>query len=160
MDTNPYAVELAHANFKRNQHKLTGNFEVRKSDLFSAVKNYEKFNIIIFNPPYLPTSDREKIGGWFDVAVDGGEDGLKIIKRFLQDLKRHLEKNGRAYFVFSSLSNKEKLQKYIENTGLKYEIAATLRFNSETIEIYHLKQTNQDLYQKEPLNVKKQGAAR
>ena len=85
---------------------MKGSFETREGDLFSVLKPSDKFNIIIFNPPYLPTKPNELIGGsgWFDKAVDGGDDGLKITKRFLDGLKKHLSVNGRAYFVFSSLN--------------------------------------------------------
>ena len=98
----------------------------------------EKLDVIIFNPPYLPTKkeDLTKGSGWFDVATDGGKDGLLVTKRFLDELPSYMNKNGRAYFVFSSLSDRKKLEKYLSQQGLNYKIVLSRRFNDETIDIY------------------------
>ena len=72
-------------NYNLNKSLLTKNFEVRKGDLFSVLKSNEIFDIIIFNPPYLPTKPEGHVGGsgWFDIATDGGLDGLDVTKRFI-----------------------------------------------------------------------------
>jgi release factor glutamine methyltransferase len=113
-DINPFAVELVKRNFFVNKTKLRGSFEVRLDDLFNVLTFGDKFDIIVFNPPYLPTSDKERVSKWFDKAVDGGEDGLNTTLKFIQELPNYLNKNGSAYFVFSSLSNRDKLEKIIK----------------------------------------------
>ena len=117
---------------------LKGTVEVRCGDLFSVLKSDERFDIAIFNPPYLPTRPEERIGGtgWFDIATDGGVDGLSLTKRYIEEVDRYLSKKGRAYFVFSSLSNRKKLDEYIFNTGLKSEVILSRFFNDEQIDIY------------------------
>ncbi len=67
------------------------------SDLFSNVR--EQFNVIIFNPPYLPSSTVE------DRTVDGGPDGTALSKRFLRSLADHLERDGTALLLVSSLND-------------------------------------------------------
>ena len=135
-DSNPYAVEIAQRNFKENQLMLKGRIEFRKGSLFSVLKNNEKFDIIIFNPPYLPTKSDERIGGWFDVATNGGIDGLKIIEQFLNGVKKHLSKNGHAYFVFSSLSNQTKLNNILSVNEFNAEIVSNQWFDDERIDVY------------------------
>ena len=49
VDINPKAITLA----KKNAKKIV-NITIKKSDLFSNIKKEEKFNLIVFNPPYLP----------------------------------------------------------------------------------------------------------
>ena len=137
-DINPYAIELVKRNYLRNQPLLKGTVEIRCGDLFSVIKSNERFDIAIFNPPYLPTIPEERIGGtgWFDIATDGGVDGLSLTKRYIGEVDRYLSKKGRAYFVFSSLSNRKKLDEYIFNTGLKSEVILSRFFNDEQIDIY------------------------
>jgi len=139
-DINPYAVKLARRNFVRNRSLLMGSIEVRLGDIFSAVKTNEKFDIVIFNPPYLPTCPDEKIGGtgWFDVATDGGVDGLTLTKRFIDGIHKYLHKNGHAFFVFSSLSDRTKLDTYSSDAGLHSKIVLSRWFDDEQIDIYCL----------------------
>jgi len=138
-DINPFSIDLIKKNYKKNKSRLIGNFSIRKGDLFSVLRSHEKFDVIIFNPPYLPTKKGELVGGFFDKAVDGGKDGLNVIKRFIEVLSKHLRKNGKAFFVFSSLSDKNKLHAIISNNGLKEKIVASATFNDETLEVYLLK---------------------
>ena len=140
-DINPFAVELIKKNFLVNQSLLRGSFNVRIGDLFSVLDSKDRFDVIIFNPPYLPTSKKELIGGsgWFDKAVSGGLNGLDVIERFINLVSGFLKKNGRVYFVFSSLSNREKLESIIKKNNFIFEIMNSCRFNDETLDIYFLK---------------------
>jgi release factor glutamine methyltransferase len=135
-DINPFAVQLTHRNIEQNCTLLKGSIEVSQGDLFSALHENEKFDVIIFNPPYLPTSKKEKVGGWFDTATDGGTDGLKVTKRFIHGLHAPLLKTGRAYFIFSSLSNRQHLETYLKNEGFFFEIPAHRSFEGEELDVY------------------------
>jgi len=70
-------------------------------DLFSEIP--ERFDIVVFNPPYLPSST---IG---DRTTDGGKGGTEVISRFLSELAQHLVENGRGILVISSLNDPERL---------------------------------------------------
>ena len=70
-------------------------------DLFSKIP--ERFDIVVFNPPYLPSST---IG---DRTTDGGEAGTEVISRYLSELTQHLVENGRGILVISSLNDPERL---------------------------------------------------
>jgi release factor glutamine methyltransferase len=135
-DINPFAVQLTRHNIKRNQSHLRGSVEIRQGNLFSVLHEKELFNVIIFNPPYLPTKKQEKVGGWLDIATDGGRDGLKVTKRFLQSLKKHLLDKGRAYFIFSSLSNRSTLELFLKNKRLCSCIVARRMFDGEELDVY------------------------
>lgn len=68
--------------------------EARVSDLFSNVKG--KFDLILFNPPYLPSEIDE------DRTVDGGPMGTTLARRFLQDIQDYLKEDGAAFLLVSS----------------------------------------------------------
>ena len=136
-DINPYAIELTKRNFLVNQNLLKGNFEVRTGSFFSVLDKYEKFDKIIFNPPYLPTKSKDIVGGsgWFDKAVNGGADGLLQTQKFIKNLSKHLKKEGAGYFVFSSLSDRKKLDYIISKAGLDLEILKRQNFDDEKLYI-------------------------
>lgn len=90
VDINPKAVE----------HVKSLGINALRSDLFENVEG--KFDLIIFNPPYLPFERKEDRETALQVA--GGKKGHEIIERFLKDAKKHLEKNGKILLLFSSLS--------------------------------------------------------
>jgi release factor glutamine methyltransferase len=135
-DINPFAVQLTRCNIERNQRLLRGSIEIRQGNLFSVLHENELFNVIIFNPPYLPTKKQEKVGGWFDIATDGGWNGLRVTKQFIQGLKKHLLDTSRAYFIFSSLSSRLTLEHYLKNERLSSWIVARRKFDGEELDVY------------------------
>ena len=82
-----------------NHCNLLG-FNCIYSDLFENIEG--KFDLIIFNPPYLPQDSNEPEDS--SLATTGGVKGNEIILRFLNDAKFHLEKNGKIFLITSSLS--------------------------------------------------------
>lgn len=139
-DINPFAVELAKKNFLVNSSLLNGSYDIRLGDLFDVLTFADKFDVVIFNPPYLPTNSNERVGGsgWFDIATDGGTDGLKVTKRFIDGLSNHLYKEGCAYLVFSSLSDRKKLERSIAKAELTVDVVDSRRYNDELIDIYRI----------------------
>lgn len=86
-------------------------FSCIHSDLFEAFKGGGsvggtlvplKYDIIIFNPPYLPEDSREPQSSRKDTTA--GKKGNEIIIRFLIQAKSHLNKNGKIFLITSSLS--------------------------------------------------------
>jgi release factor glutamine methyltransferase len=140
-DINPFAIQLTRRNIERNRLLLKGDIDLRQGNLFSVLKHNELFHVVIFNPPYLPTTTKEKVGGWFDIATDGGETGLKVTRRFLQGFPKHLYPHGCAYFIFSSLSKRSTLEQYLENKQLSAEIIARQRCNDEELDVYRVTPT-------------------
>lgn len=90
--------------------------KTRKSDLFSNIK--ESFDLIIFNPPYLPEDQEEDQESKKITA--GGKKGHEIIERFFSQVKKYLKKDGKILIVFSSLSGD--VFKIIKKYNFEYKI--------------------------------------
>jgi len=75
-------------------------FNCIESNLFKNIKG--KFDLIIFNPPYLSIDKREPKNS--RRATTGGKKGSEIINKFLKDAKKHLNKDGKILLVTSSLT--------------------------------------------------------
>lgn len=76
------------------------NINAVRSDLFSNIK--QKFDLIIFNPPYLAEDKDEPRDS--KRATTGGKKGNELIIRFLTQAKKHLKKEGKILILFSSLT--------------------------------------------------------
>jgi len=128
-DINFNAIELAEKNFAS---KGIENIQLLFGDLFEPVKN-QKFDVILFNAPYLPTEECEILEDNLNYAFDGGLDGRKVIDKFLNEAKNHLNHNGRVQLIQSSLSNIEETISRLKDLGFKTEITATEKFFFEEI---------------------------
>lgn len=118
-DINPYAIKCAEANIKLNNRD---NITVIKSDLFDNING--KYDLILFNTPYLPVTDEEHVDDEYSKAWDGGENGREVIDKFLKQAPLYLKENGTIQLVQSSLSDNEKTIQTLEKLGLKAEITA------------------------------------
>lgn len=81
-------------------HCVLLGFHCIHSDLFEKIEG--KFDLIIFNPPYLPDDMREPKDS--KLATTGGKKGNEIILRFLNQAKSHLNQNGKIFLITSSLA--------------------------------------------------------
>ncbi len=107
-------IDEESVSFLEKSFQKTDKIKVKKSDLFNNVKG--KFDVIIFNPPYLPSSKYK------DVALDGGKKGYEVIERFLKQAGKYLNKNGFILLLYSSLSKLRKIRQIIKQNGFVEEI--------------------------------------
>lgn len=128
-DINFDACELARKNFEANSIE---NIEILFGNLFEPVEN-RKFDVILFNTPYLPTEDGEVLEDTINYAFDGGLNGRKVIDLFLNEVKNHLNDGGIVQMIQSSLSGNEETLEKFDNLGFIAEIAATEHFFFEDI---------------------------
>lgn len=128
-DINFDACELARKNFEANGIE---NIEILFGNLFEVVKN-RKFDVILFNTPYLPTEDDEVIDDTINYAFDGGLNGRKVIDMFLNEVGNHLNDGGIVQMIQSSLSGNEETLTKLDELGFIAEIAASEHFFFEDI---------------------------
>ncbi|MCX9084132.1 MAG: class I SAM-dependent methyltransferase [Candidatus Methanoperedens sp.] len=121
IDINPHAVKCTKDN----------GVDAIRGDLLSCVKG--KFDLIIFNPPYLPTNDEERTDDWINAALDGGNNGRKIIDRFLLKAREHLVDNGRILLLVSSFTDIEEVKSKMLSLGYFVEEICKERYNFEEL---------------------------
>ncbi len=120
IDISPTRVGLSQDVINVNQASV----RVWESDLFGSVDG--KYDLIFFNPPYVPTAvgrdlDLTKRGGFDSSRVwDGGPDGTDVIRSFLVEAPAHLTDNGvvlvgaQAFYI-----SREKMSRLAEGNGLR-----------------------------------------
>ncbi|MBQ9713856.1 MAG: peptide chain release factor N(5)-glutamine methyltransferase [Clostridia bacterium] len=94
VDISGEALELAKENAKENDAK---DIKFVQSDMFEKVRG--KFDIIVSNPPYIPTADIETLQREVKdheprLALDGGEDGLDFYRRIAEAVPKRLARGG------------------------------------------------------------------
>lgn len=126
LDLNPYAVKAARAR----------GVEVLRTDLFAGVRG--PFDLILFNPPYLPTTPDERMDDWLEYALDGGPDGRRTIARFLAGLALVLAPRGRVLLLVSSLTGPGEVARLADAAGLSGRAVLERRIEGETLLVLRL----------------------
>jgi release factor glutamine methyltransferase len=130
VDINPYAIKCGIKNARMNG--VERKIEFRLGDLFQPIKPNEKFNLILFNAPYLPSEPGEE-RSWIGKAWAGGPDGRKIIDRLVAGVFSFLADRGRIQLVQSSISHVNRTLDAFGELGLKVMVAAQVKVSYETI---------------------------
>ena len=104
------------------------------SDLFFGIK--KKFDLIIFNPPYLPEDKREDAESARNTS--GGKRGDEIILRFLKDAGKHLNTNGAILLIVSSLTPKNRILSVLRRKDLKKKIITEKKIFMESLEVWKI----------------------
>jgi len=126
VDVSPAALEVARSNAMR--HKVDSRMEFFEGDLFGPVSDGSRFDFIVSNPPYIPSGELAELQ--VDVrkhepqlALDGGPDGLDIIRRIVADLPRFLTESG-TFLVEIDPPQSAAVQTMLSETGHFEKISA------------------------------------
>jgi len=130
IDVNPHAVSCARMNAKLNG--VAGKMDIRLGNLFEPVEGNEKFDVIVFNAPYL-SSERSEQKTWIGRAWAGGPSGMELVDQFISEAPRYLMEKGKIVLVQSTLSNVDETIRKLGEEGLSAVIVAKKKVAFETI---------------------------
>jgi HemK-related putative methylase len=103
-----------------------------RSDLFSRIPR-QRFDTIIFNPPYLPQESLER-----DIALEGGKRGHETLVRFLESANPFLKTDGIMLVLFSSLTNKPRIEHAIRQQLFDFTELDRLHIFFEDLFVYKI----------------------
>lgn len=125
-EINPHAALCSKAN----------GVEVIRTDLFRGLKPgvlKAFFDLILFNPPYLPTSKDEKVPGWLNYAFDGGTGGRDTLDRFLDEVRSYLKPGGRILVLISSITGFETVKEKMVEIGFEVDVVKRKKVSFEEL---------------------------
>lgn len=101
-----------------NADKLKAEVDFIESDLFSDIS--ESYDIIVTNPPYLKTGETNALleSGWPEPpsALDGGEDGLDLIRKIIETSMDYLSNNG-YLLIEAGFEQAEQISEMLKKSG-------------------------------------------
>ena len=108
----------------------------RQSNLFQKISK-QKFDTIIFNPPYLPADPKLK-----DITLAGGEKGYEIVEKFLAKANNYLNDDGIILLLISSLTNQQKVEEILTEKLFEFEIISKKHIFFEDLIVYLVKKNS------------------
>jgi release factor glutamine methyltransferase len=123
--TSVVAVDLslgAAATIRVNALLNRRRVEVRRGDLFRAVGS-RRFDVILTNPPYLPTPPGAR-AGLGATAWEGGPRGRDLLDRICAGAAGHLRPGGEVLIVQSALADTERTLELLRASGLEAGVVA------------------------------------
>jgi len=95
VDISAPALQVAKINVA--DHGLSDRITLHKGDLFEPVAG-AKYDLILSNPPYVKHAAMQRLPPEYRhepaLALDGGTDGLRLVRRILDEAARHLKPTG------------------------------------------------------------------
>ncbi len=104
---------------------------VVRADLFAGICG--SFDLVVCNPPYLPTDASERLDDWLERALDGGADGRELIDRFIEGVGDVLAPGGRVLLLVSSLTGISQVRRKFKREGFWTRIIARSRLEGEEL---------------------------
>mgnify|MGYP001026921207 FL=1 len=131
-DVNLLAIKTAKKNSKANKVEI--DFVV--SDLFDALEG--EFDIIAFNPPLSPSTSNfftslirkialARVILGFVGFYSGKKDRLNLVRKFIDQSRRHLRSNGSIFLV---AEDKEEIERFCKDSNLDFSFT---RYNNISI---------------------------
>ncbi len=104
VEISPPTMAVAQRNLER--HKVSDRVELRCGDLLGPLKPGEMFDVLVTNPPYIPSAEIQALAPNVKNhephgALDGGVDGLDIIRRIAAEAPAFVKPGGWILMEFS-----------------------------------------------------------
>lgn len=117
-DINSDAIKFTKNEFK----KISTKINLHKTNLLVDIN--EKFDLILFNTPYLPCEEGEKFKDLTlkDKAIYGGKHGYEVIEEFIYQIYDKLNNDGFVLMLFSSQSNFQYIKEILKLNFFDFEI--------------------------------------
>lgn len=119
VDISEEALETAKTNGERAG--ISDRVEFRRGDFLDALREDEQFDVILSNPPYIPSGDidglAEEVRREPRIALDGGPDGLKFYRTLGEKAVRFLRPGG-LLAAEVGIGQAETVRTFFENGGL------------------------------------------
>jgi release factor glutamine methyltransferase len=137
-DLNPHACRQARERARELEAEGEGRLDVVAADLVAPFAD-AAFDVVLFNPPYLPTDPDNEWDDWMERALSGGESGRAVIDPFLDTVGRVLSPDGFVLLLVSSLAGYEAVLDRARTRGFSAEKAVEESYPFETLTVVRLR---------------------
>lgn len=128
IDINPIACEVTKQTARCNNCHV----DVVQADLVSTIRP-RSIDILLFNPPYVPTPNEEISGTGIEVSWAGGEDGRVVIDRLLPMVSSVLSATGVFYMILVEENKPKEVVRELGDLGFASNIVLKRRASNELL---------------------------
>ncbi|XP_078043525.1 hemK methyltransferase 2 [Augochlora pura] len=121
---------------KKTGQLNSADIEVIQMDLLSCMRSNCVFDVVMFNPPYVVTSDQEILDERLVFkSWAGGMNGRKVMDRVFPKIPDILSNTGTFYLLTIKENDPEDILRIFSNMNMKGEIIAERRIRGEHLYI-------------------------
>lgn len=131
VDINPAAVECARVNAATN--RLSERIRCIHSNLFSSLSAGERFDCIVWNPPFYRSAPRSDA----EYAWNAGAD-CEALRSFAADSDKYLKEGGMVLLILSSDIAEDRVLDFFSSAGFRCAAVARRKVLFETLTIFQL----------------------
>ncbi len=117
VDVNPAAAELTRSNAEAAG--LQDRLEMREGRIDEVLAADETFPLIIADPPWVPRAETQRFPEDPLLAIDGGDDGLIVVRHCVTAIAAHLAMGGVALLQLGPGDQVAAVTRLLEHTGLR-----------------------------------------
>mmetsp|Transcript_42433 Transcript_42433/g.133674 ORF Transcript_42433/g.133674 Transcript_42433/m.133674 type:complete len:213 (-) Transcript_42433:1059-1697(-) len=128
-DINPHAVAAARRTFEANELKI----DLLNMDLFSAINLPSGIDVLLFNPPYVPTPHEEIESSWIARSWAGGDKGREVVDKVLEKIETILSPQGRLYMVALDSNDPHEIAKWMGTKGYRTKVVMRRKAGIENL---------------------------
>jgi release factor glutamine methyltransferase len=137
LDINPEAVRNTELNAKK--FGVENIIEARVSDLFSALKDNEKFDVITCNPPFSKKTISDPNQRFVEQSIK--DEGHVLHKKFFETVSKYLKPGGKILMADANFGNVEEVLSLADKNGFEYELVGTNAIPNTVLIYYTFKFT-------------------
>ncbi|EIE21191.1 S-adenosyl-L-methionine-dependent methyltransferase [Coccomyxa subellipsoidea C-169] len=134
-DINPAALHSTECTLQA--HNVADKVDLVHTDLLEGLRPRlrKAVDLLVFNPPYVPTPDEEVLRTGIAQAWAGGNRGRVVIDRFLPMVEDLLSPDGQLFLVTVAENDPEEIIGIMQQSGLSGEVVLRRRADEEHLSI-------------------------
>ena len=117
VDLNPVAAEFALSNARAAG--MADRVEMREGRIEEVLKPEERFPLIIADPPWVRRSETARFPEDPLLAIDGGDDGLLVVRTCVEAIETHLCEGGAALLQLGPGEQAGDVRRLVQDTDLR-----------------------------------------
>ncbi|GBE61468.1 hemK methyltransferase family member 2-like protein, putative [Babesia ovata] len=136
VDINPFANAATMKTFQNNG--VADKADAIGMDMFASLNSRiskKMVDIVMFNPPYVPSDSTDPTNQCLDMAWNGGAMGSEVTDRFIASVKEYLSQHGTVYLLVEKRNDVNSVLQSIEKQGFHAEVGFKASHNA-----YHMRQ--------------------
>ena len=131
-DINPHACLATKHTSQFNQCSL----QIVNTDLLAGLNLKKSVDLLVFNPPYVVTSEGEVGGRGIEASWAGGTNGRTVTDRLVAQIPTLLSANGLFYLLLIKQNKPEEVTSYLKGFGVSGELVMERRAANEHLMVY------------------------